>query len=92
MLCEINGKHVIQASGYHNEEAIGKAIRESDVPRSEIFVTTKLWHVMIRPFVFAYTLILILTSVLLGTDATIASVRRSRNRLLLWISNTSTCI
>lgn len=28
---------------YHNEEEIGRAIRDSGVPRSEIFVTTKLY-------------------------------------------------
>ena len=26
-----------------NEELVGKAVRESGVPRGEIFVTTKLW-------------------------------------------------
>jgi 2,5-diketo-D-gluconate reductase A len=31
------------AARYGNEEAVGKAIRESGVPRSEIFITTKLW-------------------------------------------------
>lgn len=31
------------ASVYGNEEEIGEAIRESDVPREEIFVTTKLY-------------------------------------------------
>jgi 2,5-diketo-D-gluconate reductase A len=31
------------AASYQNEEAVGKAIRNSDVPRGEIFVTTKLW-------------------------------------------------
>lgn len=31
------------ASIYGNEEEIGEAIRESDVPREEIFVTTKLY-------------------------------------------------
>lgn len=31
------------AASYQNEEAVGKAIRNSDVPRDEIFVTTKLW-------------------------------------------------
>ena len=29
---------------YDNEEDVGKAVRESSVPRSEIFVTTKLWN------------------------------------------------
>jgi 2,5-diketo-D-gluconate reductase A len=31
------------ASSYGNEEAVGRAIERSDVPRGEIFVTTKLW-------------------------------------------------
>lgn len=31
------------AAAYFNEEAVGKAIRESGVPRQELFITTKLW-------------------------------------------------
>ncbi len=31
------------AAAYLNEEAVGKAIRRSGVPREELFVTTKLW-------------------------------------------------
>jgi diketogulonate reductase-like aldo/keto reductase len=31
------------AAAYQNEEAVGKAIAKSGVPREEIFVTTKLW-------------------------------------------------
>ena len=31
------------AAAYQNEEAVGNAIRQSGVPRDEIFVTTKLW-------------------------------------------------
>jgi 2,5-diketo-D-gluconate reductase A len=31
------------AEAYGNEEAVGRAIAESDVPRDELFVTTKLW-------------------------------------------------
>ena len=31
------------AQGYMNEQAIGDAIKESGIPREEIFVTTKLW-------------------------------------------------
>lgn len=31
------------AAAYGNEEAVGRAIRRSDVPRTELFVTTKLW-------------------------------------------------
>src|SRR5687767_13792699 len=31
------------AASYGNEEAVGKAIQRSGVPREEIFVTTKLW-------------------------------------------------
>ena len=32
------------AAMYGNEADVGAAVRESGVPRSEIFVTTKLWH------------------------------------------------
>src|SRR3954468_13692481 len=31
------------AASYENEEAVGKGIRRSGVPRQELFVTTKLW-------------------------------------------------
>lgn len=31
------------AASYMNEEAVGKAIRKSSVPREELFITTKLW-------------------------------------------------
>ena len=31
------------ATMYGNEESVGQGIRESDVPRDEIFLTTKLW-------------------------------------------------
>lgn len=31
------------AASYGNEEAVGKAIKKSGVPREELFITTKLW-------------------------------------------------
>ncbi len=31
------------AQSYENEEAVGKAIKKSGVPREELFITTKLW-------------------------------------------------
>ncbi len=31
------------ASAYGNEESVGAAIRESGIPREELFITTKLW-------------------------------------------------
>ena len=31
------------ASFYNNEEGVGKGIRESGLPREELFVTTKVW-------------------------------------------------
>lgn len=37
-------RHVDTAQAYGNEAAVGAAIRESGVPRDEIFVTTKLWN------------------------------------------------
>ena len=31
------------AAAYHNEQAVGRAVRGSGIPRDEIFITTKLW-------------------------------------------------
>ena len=31
------------AAAYHNEEAVGRGIKRSGVPREELFITTKLW-------------------------------------------------
>lgn len=39
-----SGYHLIDtAAAYMNEEAVGAAIKESGVDRSELFITTKLW-------------------------------------------------
>jgi 2,5-diketo-D-gluconate reductase A len=37
-------RHIDTARIYGNEEDVGAAVRESGLPRSEIFVTTKLWN------------------------------------------------
>ena len=37
-------RHIDTASMYGNEEEVGVAIKESGIPREEIFVTTKLWN------------------------------------------------
>lgn len=31
------------AAAYENEQAVGRAIKRSGIPREEIFITTKLW-------------------------------------------------
>jgi 2,5-diketo-D-gluconate reductase A len=36
-------RHVDTAAAYANEEAVGRAIAASGIPREELFVTTKLW-------------------------------------------------
>ena len=36
-------RHFDTAQVYQNEQAVGDAIKESGVPREEIFITTKLW-------------------------------------------------
>ena len=36
-------RHIDTAAGYGNEEAVGRAIERSGIPRDELFVTTKLW-------------------------------------------------
>src|SRR5579862_44441 len=41
---EIGYRHIDTAAAYKNEEGAGQAIRDSGVPREQIFVTTKLWN------------------------------------------------
>lgn len=36
-------RHIDTAAAYFNEEDVGKAVRNSGIPRNEIFVTSKLW-------------------------------------------------
>lgn len=40
---KVGYRHIDTAAGYGNEEPIGRAIKDSGIPRSEIFITTKLW-------------------------------------------------
>lgn len=42
-LLESGGRLIDTAYMYHNEESVGKAIRDSGVPREEIFVITKIY-------------------------------------------------
>ncbi|EMG34367.1 aldo/keto reductase [Streptococcus oralis] len=37
-------RHIDTAAIYKNEESVGRAIRDSGIPRQEIFVTSKLWN------------------------------------------------
>ncbi|MCL6632564.1 MAG: aldo/keto reductase [Alicyclobacillus herbarius] len=37
-------RHIDTAAAYGNETGVGEAIRESGVPREEVFVTTKVWN------------------------------------------------
>jgi diketogulonate reductase-like aldo/keto reductase len=41
---DLGYRHIDTATIYENEEDVGKAIRDSGVPREEIFVTTKVWN------------------------------------------------
>jgi diketogulonate reductase-like aldo/keto reductase len=41
---EIGYRHVDTASYYRNEEDVGRAVRDSGIPRDEVFITTKLWN------------------------------------------------
>lgn len=40
---EVGFRLIDTAAAYGNEEEVGKAIRDSAIPRDEIFVTSKLW-------------------------------------------------
>lgn len=41
---QVGYRHVDTASAYGNERDVGEAVRESGLPRDDIFVTTKLWN------------------------------------------------
>ncbi|PLS01059.1 aldo/keto reductase [Neobacillus cucumis] len=41
---EVGYRSIDTAAIYKNEEGVGKAIAESNVPRDELFITTKLWN------------------------------------------------
>jgi len=40
---EMGIRHIDTAHAYQNERSVGKAIKESGIPRNEIWITTKLW-------------------------------------------------
>lgn len=62
-----NGYRMIDtASAYNNEEAVGEAVKESGIDRSEIFISTKVW---VQDFGYENTKKSVLTSLQkLGTD------------------------
>jgi diketogulonate reductase-like aldo/keto reductase len=37
-------RHIDTAAIYGNEESVGRAVKESGVPRKELFITSKLWN------------------------------------------------
>lgn len=41
---EVGYRHIDTASIYGNEVSVGKAIKDSGIPREEIFLTSKLWN------------------------------------------------
>ncbi|NNV06733.1 aldo/keto reductase [Geobacillus sp. C56-T2] len=41
---EMGYRHIDTAAFYENEEGVGQAIRESGIPREQVFVTTKVWN------------------------------------------------
>jgi len=41
---EAGYRHIDTAAAYHNEQDVGIAIRESGIPREQLFITTKVWN------------------------------------------------
>jgi 2,5-diketo-D-gluconate reductase A len=41
---KIGYRHIDTAQRYFNEEQVGKAIKDSNIERKELFITTKLWY------------------------------------------------
>ena len=46
---EVGYRHIDTALAYKNESGVGQGVRDSSVPRSEIFVTTKFPHTLAGP-------------------------------------------
>src|SRR3954464_537899 len=46
---ELGYRHVDTAAAYQNEDAVGRALVETDVPREEIHVTSKVWWDKLAP-------------------------------------------
>jgi diketogulonate reductase-like aldo/keto reductase len=46
---ELGYRHIDTAQAYGNEESVGQALRESGVPRDEVFITTKFYPVREDP-------------------------------------------
>lgn len=44
MALDCGYRHIDTASFYENEQAIGQAVRDSEVPREEVFITSKVWN------------------------------------------------
>ena len=46
VLCALESgyTHIDTAAAYGNEKGVGEAVRQSGVPREELFITTKLWN------------------------------------------------
>jgi 2,5-diketo-D-gluconate reductase A len=41
---EVGYRHLDTAKIYHNEEGVGRAVKESGIDRGDLFITTKLWN------------------------------------------------
>lgn len=41
---EMGYRHIDTAAMYGNEASVGKAVKDSKIPREEIFITTKVWN------------------------------------------------
>jgi glycerol 2-dehydrogenase (NADP+) len=54
---KVGYRHIDTAGGYGNEEAVGAAVRDSGIPRGEIFVTTKLPLVTLHIYTLYFQLI-----------------------------------
>ncbi|XBG31625.1 aldo/keto reductase [Pseudomonas sp. 13.2] len=46
---DVGYRHIDTATAYENEAAVGQALRDSDVPREQIHLTTKVWWDRLEP-------------------------------------------
>ncbi len=45
---EAGYRHIDTAAAYYNERSVGEAVKESGIPREQLYITTKLWNQDVR--------------------------------------------
>ncbi|HIL58357.1 MAG TPA: aldo/keto reductase [Rhodothermales bacterium] len=90
---DIGYRHIDTAQIYGNEAEVGRGIAAADVPRDEVFLTTKVWHESLRRLGTDYVDLLLMhwptdDVPLAETLGALAEVRDAGKTRLIGVSNT----